>query len=67
MPIGIIVNGIAVIIGGLIGTYVGPKLSERLKANLNMIMGLCAMTMGISSVVQMVNMPPLFLRSFLVR
>ena len=61
MPIGIIVNGTAVIIGGLLGTFVGPKLSEGLKANLNLIMGLCAMTMGISSVVQMVNMPAVIL------
>lgn len=61
MPIGIIVNGTAVIIGGIIGTFVGPKLSEGLKANLNSIFGVCAMTMGITSVIQMVNMPAVIL------
>lgn len=61
MPIGIIANGIAVIIGGIIGTFVGPKLSESVKVNLNSIFGVCAMTMGITSVVQMVNMPAVIL------
>ena len=61
MPVGILVNGTAIIIGGLIGTVVGPKISESLKVNLNSIFGVCALTMGISSIGQMVNMPAVIL------
>ena len=61
MPVGILVNGTAIIIGGLIGTAVGPKISESLKVNLNSIFGVCALTMGISSIGQMVNMPAVIL------
>ena len=57
LPTGIIINVLSVAIGGLIGTLVGHKLSLDFKENLNMIFGVCAMTMGISSIVLMENMP----------
>lgn len=57
MPTGIIINVLSVAIGGLIGTLAGHKLSLDFKENLNMIFGVCAMTMGISSIVLMENMP----------
>ncbi len=57
MPTGIIINVLSVAIGGLVGTLVGHKLSLDFKENLNMIFGVCAMTMGISSIVLMENMP----------
>lgn len=61
MPIGIIANGLGVIIGGIVGSLMGPRLTESFKANLNLIFGVCAMTMGISSIVQMKNMPAVIL------
>lgn len=61
MPIGIIANGLGVIIGGIAGSLMGPRLTESFKANLNLIFGACAMTMGISSIVQMKNMPAVIL------
>ena len=57
MPIGIIINISAVIIGGLLGGMVGKYLSVDFKAKLSMVFGACAMTMGISSICLMENMP----------
>lgn len=57
MPIGVIVNVTAVVLGGLVGSLMGNKLSQQLKDQMNAIMGLCALCMGISAVVLMKNMP----------
>ena len=48
MPTGILIDVIAVILGGLAGTALREKLSESLKDQMNNIFGLCAMCMGIS-------------------
>ncbi len=57
MPTGIIIDVIAVILGGITGTALKSRLSESLKDQMNTIMGLCAMCMGISTVVLMKNLP----------
>lgn len=57
MPVGIIINVLSVAIGGVVGTIAGHKLSLEFKEKLNMIFGVCAMTMGISLIVDMKNMP----------
>lgn len=57
MPIGIFVNIICVVLGGITGSLVGHKLSESFKTNLNTVFGVCAMTIGVGSIVLMVNMP----------
>jgi len=57
MPVGIIINVTSVILGGLVGSIVGSRLSEDLKQKMNWIFGVCALGMGISSVVLMQNMP----------
>lgn len=57
MPIGVIVDVLSVVLGGLTGSIVGSKLSDNLKNQMNTIFGLCAMCMGISAVVLMKNMP----------
>lgn len=61
MPIGVITNVLAIVIGGIIGTAVGPRISERFKNGLNTIFGICAMTMGVSSIALMENMPAMLL------
>ena len=61
MPIGVIVNSLAVALGGLAGAAAGSKLSEELKSTLNMIFGLCSLTMGIRSIPGMQNMPAVIL------
>ena len=57
MPIGIITNVLAVIIGGIIGAVSGERLSDDFKTKLNMIFGACSFTMGIASITYMENMP----------
>ena len=57
MPVGALVNCAAVVLGGLLGSLVGDRLSEGLKETLTTVFGVCALTMGITSVVLMRNMP----------
>ena len=57
MPTGVIINVIAVVLGGLLGSIIGERLTDRLKQQMTTIFGVCAMTMGITSVVLMKNMP----------
>lgn len=57
MPIGIILNSLAIAIGGALGAIVGEKITEDFKEKLNMIFGICAMGMGVSTIVLMENMP----------
>ena len=61
MPIGVICNVLAVALGGVIGTFGGKKLSEEFKQKLNLIFGVCAMGIGVSSIAQMQNMPAVIL------
>lgn len=61
MPLGAIVNVLAVVIGGLLGTVIGPKLSQRLKDTLYLVFGISSMGIGITSVVKMQNMPAVIL------
>lgn len=56
MPTGIIMNALAIVIGGVAGAFAGDRLSKEFKENIEMIFGLCSMAMGISSIVLMENM-----------
>ncbi len=58
MSIGIIVNCLAVVFGGLFGSLAGSKLSQNFKQQMNTILGLCSLGMGIPSIAAMENMPP---------
>ena len=57
MPIGIIINVLSVVLGGLTGAIVGNRLSPKVKEEMNLIFGICAMGMGMGSVCLMQNMP----------
>ena len=61
MPTGVICNVLAVVLGGVLGTAGGRKLSEEFKQKLNLIFGVCAMGIGVSSIVLMQNMPAVIL------
>lgn len=61
MPIGVILNCLSVLFGGIVGVVAGKYMKEEFKATLTLIFGLCAMCMGISSVVLMKNMPAVIL------
>lgn len=55
--IGVIVNVLAVALGGVLGTVFSKKLSTRFTTELNKVFGVYAIGMGISSVPLMQNMP----------
>lgn len=57
MPTGIVINCLSVLLGGGIGALFADKVPERLKKDLAQIFGICALGMGISSVILMKNMP----------
>lgn len=61
MPVGIIINCLAVLLGGIIGAAAKDKISAKFKENLNMIFGISAMTMGITNIILMQNMPAVIL------
>ena len=61
MPIGVLINAAAVILGGLLGTLLSRRIPDELKDTLTGIFGICAMGMGIASLVLMRNMPPVVL------
>lgn len=61
MPIGVIINALSVLLGGFLGVVVGRYMKEDFKNTLTQIFGLCALGMGVSSVVLMKNMPAVIL------
>ena len=64
MPIGIICNVLAVVIGGGVGATARDHISNDFKEKLNMIFGVCSMAIGIASIVLMENMPAWYSPSF---
>lgn len=58
MPIGVICDTAAVAVGGILGMFLGGKLSDGLRSQINKVFGLCSMGIGVSSVVLMKNLPP---------
>ena len=61
MPVGVITNVLSVALGGIVGTLFGEKLSTRFKENLTLIFSVCALGMGVSSIMLMKNMPAVIL------
>lgn len=57
MPIGVIINGLSIVIGGILGTLLGHKLSPKFKEDITLVFGVCSMGMGISTIGLMENMP----------
>lgn len=61
MPVGVIVNVLAVFFGGLTGTFLGSKLRDDLKNGLQMMFSISALGMGINLTILMKNMPAVIL------
>lgn len=57
MPVGVMIDVLAVVLGGLAGSVAGNKLPEKLKIQMNTVLGLCAMCMGVNAVALMRNVP----------
>lgn len=56
MPVGVIVSALSIFLGGVFGTLGGRNMSDSFKNNLNMILGVCSMAMGIYSISPMKNL-----------
>ena len=50
MPTGVIINSLSIVLGGIFGALLGHKLSHRLKTEITLIFGICAMAMGINAI-----------------
>jgi uncharacterized membrane protein YqgA involved in biofilm formation len=61
MLIGPYVNGTAVVIGGLVGAFLGTRLPERIRSALPLTFGLCSMGLGIMLIVKVKYMPAVVL------
>lgn len=57
MPVGVIFCSSSIIIGGMLGTLFGKYLNVDFKEKITMVFGICALAMGITSVMLMKNMP----------
>ena len=57
MNIGIIIDCLSVAAGGLIGSLIKDKLPESFKTQLNRVLGLSSMGMGVAAIVLMEHMP----------
>ena len=57
MPIGVIVNSLAVLTGGAAGALLGNKIPCHLRDNLTLIFGVASMSMGIASIVKLTYLP----------
>ena len=56
-PLGVVVNGLAVIFGGLIGGAFGHLIPERIKTSLGLIFGLASCSMGIATIMKLQILP----------
>ena len=61
MPIGVMMNALSVVFGGILGVLIGKYMKDEFKSALTNIFGLCALGMGINSVILMKNMPAVIL------
>ena len=61
MPVGVICNVLAVAVGGVIGSACGNRLTQDFKDKLNLIFSVCAMGIGISTIVLMQSLPAVVL------
>lgn len=61
IPKGIIIDCLCVLIGGLIGSKMKDKVPSRIKEPLTIIFGICAIGIGIISIVKLNSMPAVLL------
>ena len=66
MPIGVFTNCGSVLLGGLLGTFLGKVLPETLKEYLPTMFGLCSIAIGVNSVIKASGMTAVVLAILLL-
>ena len=61
MPIGILATCSGVLLGSLLGCWIGGKLPDKLKTDLNILLGFCSISIGITSIIRVHAMAPVVL------
>ncbi len=61
MPIGVIADGVCIIVGGIIGASVKNRIPARIKQPLNLIFGICAIAIGLVSLMKLQSLPAVIL------
>ncbi|MFT8390854.1 MAG: DUF554 domain-containing protein [Sporolactobacillus sp.] len=61
MPVGVLVDVLAVFIGSLIGAFFGEKIPERLRVSMPMTFGAASMGMGIALIIKVETLPAVVL------
>lgn len=61
MPIGVLINSGAVLLGGLVGAVLGIRIPERLRSNLPITFGIASMAIGVNYIVEMKTLPAVVL------
>ncbi|MCR4402312.1 MAG: DUF554 domain-containing protein [Firmicutes bacterium] len=61
MPVGVLVDCTAIVFGGLIGACGHNRIPERIKVTLPVIFATCALALGITLIVKVINIEPVVL------
>lgn len=61
MPVGVLINVACVFVGGSFGAWGGKYIPARIRQNLPIIFGMCAMAMGICNIVKLQSLPAVVL------
>ena len=65
MPIGVICNTLAIVIGGVAGAVLGGRMADSFKEKLTLVFGVCALGIGITSIILLSNLPAVILPQLL--
>lgn len=61
MPVGPLINALAVLLGGVLGALLGKRIPKRLRTNLPLTFGAASMGMGVALIVKVHTLPPVVL------
>lgn len=61
MPTGIIINALALALGGIIGTLLGRFLTQEYKDKLSVVFAICSLGMGVNSIILLKNLAAVIL------
>lgn len=61
MPVGPLINALAVLLGGMLGALLGNRIPERLRVNLPLTFGAASMGMGVVMIAKVHALPPVVL------